>query len=201
MARPSKKDLLNLSLGEIKAIMAAKAPIAKLEARKEKLQAEMAKVEEELEKLVAGFSLAPARKKRAKKKVARKRVAKKRTAKKAGRKKVVAKKTARRKVARKKTVKKAAAKKAPRRKVARKKAGKKAARKKAPARQQPTLEDVIVAVIKKNRGKMAFQDILAAIQKGKLFKTRSKNFSNVLRRTVSTSKKVKRVGRGLYAAG
>jgi len=45
---------------------------------------------------------------------------------------------------------------------------------------------------------MAFKDILATIEKKKLVRTRSKNFANVLRRTLSTSKAVKRVGRGVY---
>lgn len=46
---------------------------------------------------------------------------------------------------------------------------------------------------------MAFPDLLAKIQKDKLVATKSKNFANVLRRTLSTSKGVKRVGRGIYA--
>jgi hypothetical protein len=60
------------------------------------------------------------------------------------------------------------------------------------------LEDVIVSVIRKNRSPIAFQDLKARIIKGKLFKTKSGNFDNVLRRTLSTSKAVKRVGRGIY---
>ncbi len=60
------------------------------------------------------------------------------------------------------------------------------------------LEDVIVSVIKKNRSPIAYQELKARIIKGKLFKTKSDNFDNVLRRTLSTSKMVKRVGRGIY---
>ncbi len=60
------------------------------------------------------------------------------------------------------------------------------------------LEDVIVAVIRKNRSPIAFQELKARIVKGRLFKTKSGNFDNVLRRTLSTSKMVKRVGRGIY---
>jgi len=39
---------------------------------------------------------------------------------------------------------------------------------------------------------------MATIQKKKLIKTKSANFANVLRRTISTSEKIKRVGRGVY---
>jgi len=60
------------------------------------------------------------------------------------------------------------------------------------------LEDVVVTIIKKARKPVAYQDILSRIQKGKLFTSRSSNFDNVLRRTLSTSKKIKRAGRGVY---
>ena len=43
------------------------------------------------------------------------------------------------------------------------------------------------------------QAIVAAIQGQKLVKTKSKDFANVLRRVLSTSNKVKRVGRGVYS--
>ena len=104
------------------------------------------------------------------------------------------KKVRRKKSTRKKTgTKKIARKKVPRKKVARKKV----ASKKTVAGKMK-LEDVIVSVIKKNRSSIAFQELKARILKGKLFKTKSGNFDNVLRRTLSTSKKVKRVGRGIY---
>mgnify|MGYP007005251345 CR=1 FL=1 len=61
-----------------------------------------------------------------------------------------------------------------------------------------TLEDVIVKVLKGNRGPMPFKEMKKVIVDGKLFKTKSANFDNVLRRTLSTSKAVKRVGRGVY---
>ena len=93
--------------------------------------------------------------------------------------------------------------------VRRKSAAKKATRKKRVKKKAPRtrktagsgkmkLEDVIVAVIRKKRGPVAFQDLKARIVKGKLFKTKSGNFDNVLRRTLSTSKAVKRVSRGVY---
>lgn len=90
---------------------------------------------------------------------------------------------------RKKTVRK----KVVRKKVVRKKA---AAPKSRPAKMK--LEDVIVAVIRKNRSPIAFQELKTRIVKGRLFKTKSGNFDNVLRRTLSTSKMVKRAGRGIY---
>ncbi len=62
----------------------------------------------------------------------------------------------------------------------------------------PTIESVVVDLIKANGGKMAFQDILATIQKKKLVKSKAKSFDNVLRRTISTSGKIKRAGRGVY---
>lgn len=63
------------------------------------------------------------------------------------------------------------------------------------------LEDVVLEILNQNGGPMEFKEILSTIQKGKLYKTKSKSFDNVLRRTLSTSEKVKRVGRGIYAVG
>jgi hypothetical protein len=70
------------------------------------------------------------------------------------------------------------------------------ARKSAAPRQ--TVESVVVALLKANKKPMAFPVIMATIQKKKLIKTKSANFANVLRRTISTSSKIKRVGRGVY---
>ncbi|MDD5719702.1 MAG: hypothetical protein PHQ53_08455 [Candidatus Krumholzibacteria bacterium] len=61
-----------------------------------------------------------------------------------------------------------------------------------------TLEDVVVSVLKRHGEPLPFKVLLQTIVGGKLFKTRSANFENVLRRTLSTSKRVKRVGRGVY---
>jgi hypothetical protein len=147
MARPSKAELLNLSIAEIKGLMAARTPLARLEARKADLEAQISAVEADIEKLVRGFTLAaaPKRTRRTKGKAARR-----------------------------------------------------AGARKAPAHPKQTLQDVVVSVIRQNGGKMAFQDILATIQKGKLYRSKSRNFANVLRRTVSISPKVKRAGRGMY---
>ncbi|MBA4377133.1 MAG: hypothetical protein C0395_00445, partial [Gemmatimonas sp.] len=61
-----------------------------------------------------------------------------------------------------------------------------------------TLESVVAGLIRANGGKMSVQDILAAIDKGKLVKSKSGNFANVLRRTLSTSAILVSAGRGLY---
>ena len=61
-----------------------------------------------------------------------------------------------------------------------------------------TSDAVLVQVIQKNRKPMAFQDLLATIKKGKLVKTNSKDFANVLRKVLSTSTAVKRVARATY---
>jgi len=100
----------------------------------------------------------------------------------------------RKKTRKKKTVKKQAAKKP----GPAKHRGRKPAAGKSTGATKMKLEDVIVAVIRKKRSPIAFQDLKARIVTGRLFKTKSGNFDNVLRRTLSTSKMVKRVGRGIY---
>ncbi len=127
----------------------------------------------------------------AKKKVAKKKTAKKKTAKKATRKKT----TTRKKVTKKKVAKKKATKK----KVAKKKTvAKKAAGRKTAAGRGPTVESVVIGLLKKAGKPVSFQDLLKTITEGKLVKSRSADFSNVLRRTLSTSEKVVRAGRGVY---
>ena len=166
-----KSSLLNdLSTADLKRLLAARERIDVLEDEKAKLVKGLAKVEKELGKLMSGAAKAGSG---GVKKVRRKKTAKK---------------AVRKTVRKKSTVKKAGAKKVTRKKAApRKTAGGKM-----------KLEDVIVSVIKKNRSAIAYQELKARIIKGKLFKTKSGNFDNVLRRTLSTSKKVKRVGRGIY---
>jgi len=119
------------------------------------------------------------------------------------------KKTAKKSAAKKAAAKKAAAKKAgPQKTRASKKAGGKQAtaagaaskaRKRGGSRDGATLEDVIVRVLENHGEPMAFKALLEAIVAGKLFTSRSKSFDNVLRRTLSTSNRVKRVSRGVYA--
>ncbi len=165
-----KSSLLNdLSTADLKRLLAARERIDVLEDERAKLVKGLAKVEKELGKLMSTATRAGS----------------------GGVKKVRRKKAAKKTV--RKTVKKSTTKKAGAKKVTRKKA--------APgttAGGKMKLEDVIVSVIKKNRSAIAYQELKARIIKGKLFKTKSGNFDNVLRRTLSTSKKVKRVGRGIY---
>ncbi len=122
-------------------------------------------------------------------------MAKKVIKKKVTKKKVTRKKVAHKKVAAKKVVKKAAAKK-------------KAVARKSPAKKTTTsrkaggrvkLEDVVVSIIKSQGKSVSYKDLMDIIVKKKLFTSKSNNFDNVLRRTLSTSKLVKRVGRGVYA--
>ena len=170
----NKSSLLNdLSTTDLKRLLAARERIDVLEGEKSRLEKELARIDSELAKLmsgVAGKGAGPRKK--------------------PGRKKVAKKKAARKKVVKKKVGKKAAGKKTVRKSVP----------SKASDRPKMKLEDVIVAVIRKNGAPIAFQELKARIVKGKLFKTKSGNFDNVLRRTLSTSKMVKRVGRGIYGA-
>jgi adenylate kinase len=186
MPRKMSSLLNDLSTTDLKRLLAARERIDVLEVEKARLVKELAKVENELGKLMDDAARPRVG--------ATRKVRRKKTAKKAAG-----------KTAKKKVRKKSSPKKVVRKKVARKKvAGKKSPVKKSPARRSSgagkmKLEDVIVSVIRKNRSPIAFQDLKARIIKGKLFKTKSGNFDNVLRRTLSTSKAVKRVGRGIYA--
>ncbi len=187
--------LVQLSTAELKRLLAARERIDVLEAEKARLLKSLAVVDGELARLLAGAAPGTA-KKTARKKAVKKKTARKKTAKKKVARKKTARKTAKkavRKTAAKKTVKKAAGKKTARRKTSRKKT----AGKTGGARVR--LEDVIVAVLKKAGGPLPFKDLHETIVGGRLFATKSANFDNVLRRTLSTSKAVKRVGRGVYA--
>lgn len=185
MAKKNSTLLKQLSTSDLKRLLVARERIDVLEVEQSRLEKELARVEGELSRLMSGVGKPASgvrRKKAAKKKVAKKKTTKKKvTKKKAAKKKVVKKKVVKKKVAGKNTV---------RRKTV----------VKAPAKGRMKLEDVVVAVIRKNGGPVAFQDLKSTIVKGKLFKTKSGNFDNVLRRTLSTSKAVKRVGRGIYDA-
>ena len=183
MNRKLSSLLTELTREDLEHLLAAKAEIETLEARRAELAAELADVEKKLTGLARAVGTPTGRGK-----------ARRKAVKKAGRKKT-AKKTVRKAAAKaaKKTAKKTAKKAG--KKVA-KKATKKAARK--PAAGKVRLEDVVMTLIEKNGGTMSFKEISAAIAKGKLYATRSKNFDNVLRRTISTSTRIKRVSRGVY---
>lgn len=172
MARTRSSYLNELSTADLKLLLAARERIDVLEKEKARLLKELAAIDGELQRLVAGVEKPAPQKAPARKKVARKKTSPMKAQK-------VSRKTAGKKTTRK-TVKKTASR--PAQKVAAK----------------PRLEDVVVGIIKRRGQPVSYQDILARIQKGKLFHSKSSNFDNVLRRTLSTSKKLKRAGRGIY---
>lgn len=198
MPRKATTLLHDLSLDDLKRMLAVKEKVVVLEKRKAELEKELAKIDAELKKALAGEGKVgggpTTRRKARRKKPVRKAAPK--AAKRSAR-RVAGKAT--KKVAKK--AKKKAAKKVAKKAVRRTAGGqaKRAARPAARSGGRPTLEDVIVKLIQGQGDTMTFQDMLGAIQKRKLFKTKSANFANVLRRTLSTSDKVKRVARGVYA--
>jgi hypothetical protein len=185
-----KKDFLtNLTAGEMKKLLVARERIDVLMAEKEKLTIALDKIDTELGKLMSGSEKSAstpvkAVKKKSRRKTATRKAASKKTTKKKTTKKKVVKKAAVKRQAAKKTVKRGAVKKSGT-------ASKSGSRVK--------LEDVVVKVIKANRGPINYKDLIDTIVKKKLFSTKSSNFDNVLRRTLSTSTLIKRVGRGIYA--
>ncbi|MEZ4389315.1 MAG: HTH domain-containing protein [Candidatus Krumholzibacteriia bacterium] len=170
-----------LSRADIEHLLAAKDELESLESRRQELLKELAAVESRLAKL-AGRALGQPPRTTAKK-TARKAV--KKTAKKR------AKKSAKRAA-------KAAPKRSAKTKAKAEPKAKPQAATRGRARGKATLEDVVVQVLTRHGDTMSFKDLLSTITTKKLFKTRSKAFDNVLRRTLSTSERVKRVGRGLY---
>jgi hypothetical protein len=169
-----KMDLLTgMSAAELRRLAKTKERLDGLEGKRAVLAKDLAQVDKEIAKLLSSLTgRKPARKKAGRKKVGKK-TAKKRAAKVVPKKKV---QVGKKKAAKKRVAKKTGAKKAPR----------------------VTVESVVVALLKGRKKPMAFQDILATIEKKKLVTSKSKNFANVLRRTLSTSKKIKRVARGMY---
>jgi len=196
-----------LSLDDLRRLLAVKERLTELESRRSGLEAELVKVRAAIADLVKGEGAAAksARRKKAgrkkavvKKAAAKKAAAKKAVAKKAAAKKTVAKKAVAKKAIAKKTTAKPAKKKATAKRAATKKAAAKKPAAKGKAAGKATLESVVAGLIRANGGKMSVQDILAAIAKGKLVKSKSGNFANVLRRTLSTSTILVSAGRGLY---
>ena len=179
MPRKKMVDPAALSVSELRHLLVTKEKMEKLEERRSALAKELAAVESEMKKI----SAAPAGKSLRKKSTAKK--------KKVGR--PAKKASAKKKVGR--PAKKVAAKK----KVGRP-AGKvgRPAKKVAAKAPRVTVESVVADLIRGNGSPMSFQEIFAEITKQKLIKTKSKNFANVLRRTLSTSKALKRVSRGVY---
>jgi hypothetical protein len=191
-----KRLLSSLSREDLQRLLNAKDEIEGLEQRRQALLAELAVVEKDLARLVASTAGKPRRSTGAKgtpKTGGRKKAAKKKAAK-----KTAAKKTAKKKS----TPKKAATRKAASKKTTAKKAGtKKAAPRTATAGQgarRQTLEDVVMGILREHGQPMPFQVLLQTIVTGGHFESRSKNFDNVLRRTLSTSERIKRLSRGVY---
>ncbi len=202
MTSDLNRALAQLSREELERLLAAKGEIERLEARRDELQRELQEVESSLEELVRGAAVtgrgdgrdrAGGRKKKAAKKAGGKKSAKKKTTTKTAKKtaKKAAKKTGAEKTAGKAT-KKTTQKTD--RKTAKKPAGRRGSSGGA-----GTLEDVIVRVLQESGEPMSFKALLESIVMNKLFVSRSKNFDNVLRRTLSTSDRVRRVARGVYA--
>lgn len=187
MPRAKKVLATDLSLAELKQLVAMKEQSAALEERKAELEQELAQVEAALRRVLAGGKAAVGASRRGGRKKAGRRAAAAPAKPRHRGAKAVAKKAGRRAAKVGKKTKRAAAgrrvKTAPRRRAG---AGK------------PTLQEVVAGLIRQNGGPLAFQDILGTIQKQRLVATKSGNFANVLRRTLSTSKLVKRVARGTY---
>ncbi len=168
MAKRTRPNAADFTVAELKAMLAAKTQIDELESRRGELLKELDKVEKDLAKLLTG--------KLTSRKPVRKKAAKK--AAKRGTKKV--------------------AKKATRKRAAKKSAKKKVAKKSTRTKPRVTIESVIVDLLTKKGEPMKLKDILAEIKTKKLVKTKATDFANVLRRTVSISKVIKRVGPGMY---
>jgi hypothetical protein len=172
MARPRKTASMkaaDLTIAELRRLLAVKEKMVTLEAARDKLRDDLARVEAEIRRVEVGGA-APRR----------------------------ARPARRRRKPGRKPGRPAAPKRAARR--AAKKAGRKVTKRAAGGKRpaKGTLQDVVAGLIRSHGGPMSFQDILRAIMSRKLVKTRSKNFANVLRRTLSTSKTIKRVARGTY---
>jgi hypothetical protein len=159
----------DLTIADLRRLLAVKEQMVTLEATRDKLRSELTRVESEIRRVEAGGVTAGRRRGRPGRKPGRRPTAQ-------------------------------AAPKRRRRRAA-KKVGRKVAKKVAGGRRRPakgTLQDVVAGLIRSHGGSMSFQDILHTIMSRQLVKTRSKNFANVLRRTLSTSKTIKRVARGTY---
>lgn len=85
-------------------------------------------------------------------------------------------------------------------KTATKTAGKKKAATMAKAATRPTNESLILTVLKASGKPMTVPQIVAAITKQKLVKTKAADFAGSLRQTIAKSSKIKKVERGVYRA-
>ncbi len=165
MPRGKAKLASSLTVVELRSLLAVKEKMVALEAKKAKLESELAAVNASLRKIASASATAPKGKPRRKARRPRKKTA------------AVAKAAASKKVARKKT---------------------RGAKVRRSGRTGATLQEVVAGLIRQNGKPMEFQTILGTIRRKKLVTTRSANFANVLRRTLSTSTRIKRVARGTY---
>jgi hypothetical protein len=189
--------LQSLSRVQIERLLKTKERIETLQSRREELRKELAQVDADLSGLLEGAGDV-AKTVRSGRKSAKKAAAKKATAKKATAKKAAAKKVARGKTSKKRAAKASGGVAAKPAKNGRRKAAAAAPAKTRGAGKKATLEDVVYGLIEKRGAPVPFQVLLSTIMGKKLFTTRSNNFDNVLRRTLSTSTRIKRVGRGIY---
>ena len=182
--------LKRLSKVELQKLLHAKTEIEDLEARRAVLKKELAAIEKDLDRLTSGDT-------------GRGRRGAKKTGRVAGRKKSPSKAAVRTRSAKKAKKKAKIEARAPARKAVQGSAAVRRSKSK-PAKAAPaagkrmTLEDVVASILAQCGEPMPFKVLLERIVKGELFASRSKNFENVLRRTLSTSKRIKRLGRGIY---
>lgn len=196
MPRNKRLPLADISLGELKRMVAIKERMSALEEKRDRLQGELAEIQAAIAKLTGAEAPAAGRRRQRGRKPARKpgRKPGRQPGRLAGRRGGRGAAASRAVRAAGKAVGKAAGKR-----------GRQAGRRAAPATARAkragaggTLQEVVAGLIRAHGSPMAFQDILRTIQSRKLVKTKSKDFANVLRRTLSTSKLVKRVARGTY---
>ncbi len=81
-----------------------------------------------------------------------------------------------------------------------KKARKMTAANSAPAAGAPTIENIVLDLLKAHGAPMTTPEIVATIKKQKLVKTKAADFPGVVRQMLSKSSRIKRVGRGVYRA-
>ncbi len=223
MSADLQKLLSQLSRDDLQHLLAAKEELEALQQRRDELRRELEEVEARLAGVlgatVRGRAKTAARtgkvvaKKR--KKATRQRAAKKGAASAAASpaestggarakkaKKKITKKSAKKsaKKSTKKSAKKSTKKVAKKasRNVAAKPARRRTAATTAGAEPRVKLEDVVVGVLEQHGSPMPFQELLATIVEGQLVASRSANFANVLRRTISMSERIKWVARGVY---
>ncbi len=178
MARPKRTATVkatDLTIADLRRLLVVKERMVSLEVKRDKLRRELASVEAEIKRVESGGAATGRGRPR------------RRPGRRPGR-----------KAGRRPGRPRGAARKAARKKVTRRATKKAVAGRRRPGK--GTLQDVVANLIRGHGGSMSFQDILHTIQSRQLVKTRSKNFANVLRRTLSTSKTIKRVSRGVYGA-